>query len=469
MARKKKSHDIVPVGPHGGFVEFGADHLRDRLVLFKHIIVKRAVRKDLASYHFTVKPDGSASVAATDLENRLQVTLKVLNRFGSGTIMVDAHALNALIAGYVEPRVRLHLDDAKEIRVEGLQTKLTLPGYDPQKELKTTAEGSLTSSGWMVRGDYLATAIEKTRFATAADASTRYALSGVALFLPESDRELMEFVATDGRRLSLYRIPVRPHGDKPARVWRPEKVGAVDPTVFVPILGNKVIPLALKLAREAGTDPVGIAVIPGAAKDLAKDEYHPGSIQVVTRHAVLTAKIPDGRFPKYRDVWPTGEVKAELRLDDASKLGDLLGTAVGATDSEHRGVEMVLAGGCLMMTVESGTKGKAVVSLLVPDSDGRGTFDLDALLFRQFFDVAGNEPLRMRFYGKGQPLVLQAGPCHEFVIMPLSRDERTAPGPEKAPGRPQDEPEGGDVEAPVMPEAVTPDGHADNGRARPKK
>ena len=162
----------------------------------------------------------------------------------------------------------------------------------------------------------------------------------------------------------------------------------------------------------------------------------------MTRDAVLTAKIAEGRFPRHREVWPTGEVKAELRLDDARTLGDFVGTAVAATDCEHKGVEMVLAGGCLMMTVESGTKGKAVLSLLVPDSEGKATFELDALMFRQFLDAAGNERLRLRFYGAGEPLVLPAGPDYEFVLMPLSRDKPAPPG--RHPGRaaPEDEGEG---------------------------
>jgi DNA polymerase III sliding clamp (beta) subunit (PCNA family) len=483
MARKKKSKDAIPDSPHGSYVEFGADHLRDRLALFKHIVVKRASRKDLASYHFTVRPDGSAIVAGTDLENRLQVKLEIVRRYGQGTVMIDTHALNAMIGSYVEPRVRLHLDDPKKVQVGGLNTKLILPGYDPQKELKATAEGSLTRSGWLIRGDYLATAIEKTRFAVQADESTRYALSGIAMSFPEAGEESMEFVATDGRRLSKYRIPVKPFGTDPARVWRPDKTGGVDPLVFLPLIGNKVVPLALKLAREAGTGAVGIAVIPGEVKNLERDEFHPGSIQVVTRDAVLTAKIAEGRFPRFRDVYPNVAVVAELRLDDASKLGDFVGTAVAATDSEHKGVEMVLAGGCLMMTVESETKGKAVLSLLVPDSNGKATFDLDALMFRQFFDVVGNERLRMRFYGKSQPLVLQAGPNHEFVIMPLTRDEsprvvKPVPVAEPEPEPVADEPGEDDGEEPVIlgpepvpvaPVAVSPDAHVGNGKARRQK
>ncbi len=453
MAKKKTTlRDPLTGAPLESFVEFGAADLRDRLALFKHILVRRAFRKDLASYHVTVKPGGHCTVAATDMENRLLLTLEPLNYLGSGVVMIDAHALNAMLGAYAEPRVRIYLEEAKEVRVEGRQISMKLPGYDPRKELNLTAEGSLTSTGWLIRGDYLATAIEKTRFAADTDNSTRYAMSGIAICLPDEGKTDAEFVATDGRRLSLYRVPVRPHGGIPDRFWRPEVRHAATPTTYHPLIANKVVPLVLKLARETGSGTLGIAVIPGKPRDLKKHEYEAGQIQVVTRDAVLTAKIPDGRFPRFRDVWPTGERQAELRLDDASVLRDPLATVQAATDSEHKAVEMVLSGGCLMMTCESDVKGRAYTSLLVPDAVGKATFDLDALMFRQFLDAAGNERLHMRFFGKDQPLLMHAGPCHDFVLMPLTREKPTpAPKPEQNP---------------ALPQAATPDAHEGNGAAK---
>jgi hypothetical protein len=64
--------------------------------------------------------------------------------------MIESHALDAMLGAYHEPRVRIHLDDPKEIRVEGLKTKLKLPGADPAKEWKNTAPGSPTASGFIV-------------------------------------------------------------------------------------------------------------------------------------------------------------------------------------------------------------------------------------------------------------------------------------------------------------------------------
>jgi DNA polymerase III sliding clamp (beta) subunit (PCNA family) len=474
MARSKKNPNVTPDNPHGGYAEFGLEHLKERLALLKGVIPRRAIRKDCACHHFVVRPDGSATVAATDLEVRMVLKLEVLSHTSSGTVMVEAHALDALIGSYPEPRLRLHLDDPKAIQVEGLQTKLVLPGADPARELKAPVEGCLTSAGWMVRGSDLAVALERTRFATDPH-STRYALNGVALFLPEAG-DTLEVVGTDGRRLAVFRLPVWRHG-APERLWRPAKAG--QPTLGVPVLSLKAVGVALRLARLAGDEAVGLAVIPGPEIDLVKETYGPGLIQVVTRDAVLTAQVPQGRFPDFRDVFPAYEARAELRLDNARRLGTLLETAVSATDSEHTGVEMVLAGGCLMMTVRSETKGRAQLSLLVPDSEGRATVEVDGPMLRPFFDVAGDDPMVMRFFGPDAPLLLRAGPRYDFVIMPLSRGDRPAPRPAPAPAaKPEPGPDEGDgrgdvpsapaAPEPVAPVAASPDAHRRNGKARPK-
>src|SRR4051812_33116891 len=132
MARKKKNanspskHD-----PLGGYIEVRKDVLTDALALLKTVLVKRTTRKDLASVHFEVKLDGQATVAGTDMENSLQLKLLLVRSTGIGKVMIDSHALDAMLGGYPEATVRIHLDDPKEVRVEGQSVKLKLPGYDP--------------------------------------------------------------------------------------------------------------------------------------------------------------------------------------------------------------------------------------------------------------------------------------------------------------------------------------------------
>jgi DNA polymerase III sliding clamp (beta) subunit (PCNA family) len=447
------------------------DHLTDRLALLKTVLVRRAHRKDLSTVHVEVKPDGSATIAATDMEIGLQLRLDVLRFTGVGRVMIDAHALDAMLGGYPEPRVRIHLDDTTQIRVEGTQAKFTLPGADPAKELKLTAPGSLTSSGWMVRADQLVSAILRTRFAVDDGTSTRYALAGLAMFFPPEGQEFLEIVATDGRRLSLVRLPVRAHGKEPARLWKPVPKNA-DPNVGVPVVVNKAVNTLLRIAREAGNSSLGLSVIPGEPIDLEKGTFKDGRIQAVTRDAVLTAKMPEGRYPNWRSVIPTDETKCDFTLKFADKLGTLIASASAATDSENKGVEMVMANGVVMLSSESETKGKSQVSLVGLEMNGRGTVTIDGAWLRQFFDVIGDTPLQVKFYGPAAPMVFHAGADHDFILMPLARDTPARPAPKPAPEKKPEGDGGGDANAeppkpePPIPVGATPDAHKGNGRAK---
>jgi hypothetical protein len=94
MARKKKiENSPSKAAPPDGYIEVERDHLVERLGLLKTVLVKRAHRKDLAAVHIEVKPDGSATIAAADLENSLQLKLTVLQATGPGRMMIDSHAL----------------------------------------------------------------------------------------------------------------------------------------------------------------------------------------------------------------------------------------------------------------------------------------------------------------------------------------------------------------------------------------
>jgi DNA polymerase III sliding clamp (beta) subunit (PCNA family) len=497
MPRKKKS-------AFDEYFEVNARHLRDRLALFKPLLLKRADRKDLMSYHFTVRRDGSAIVAGRDLEHGLELKLKVLRRVGWGTVMIEAQALDAMLGSYPEETIRIGLVDKKKVGAKGVRIDLELPGYDPEKELKLTAEGCLARSGWLFQGRQLAMALRRTRFAADKTNSTRYAIAAIAINLPDAGREKAELVGTDGRKLSRVRIAASPFGVDPARAWRPSDPKAVAPTVYWPLLPSKVVPVALKLAEEADSDAIGISVLPGAVKDLVKQTFGPGRVQVVTRDAVLTAEIPAGRFPPYEEVWPTTEVRATLRFADARTLGKVIATAVAATDSESRAVEIVLADGNMMITSKSGTRGEVMQTLQSPDSTGRATISLDAIWFREFFDVIGADAIQIQVFAKDekghdQGIVIQVGTYHDFILMPIQthteakdpaapvdtpapedEDEgddegegepeppapRPEPKPEAKPGRKRKakpEPE------PVTPAAAKPDGHVGNGEAEPPR
>ncbi len=492
MARKKNVKPTIPPA-ESPFLEFDAAYLVKRLALFKGVLLRRAIRKDCASYHFTATPEGKVTVAVTNLNEGLLLKVDVLRATGIGTVMVDALALNALLGAFAEPRFRLHLDDPVQIHAGFLQTKMVVPGYDPEKELKVTAPPSLTTTGWIVRGSALALAlatVEPFRDTK----NTRYALDGVALVFPEQEGAQLELVSTDGRRLSRYKIPVKAHGEGPARLVHP----ANSKNQGLPILPDRAIAVAQKLARIAGETSVALCVIPGQPKDLEKNEYEPGSVQVVTKDAVLTAACPDGRFPLYQEVFPPGEPAATVTLEDATGLAQLVAQAVAASDTEHKGLELVAAGGCVMITAGSAMKGKVELSLIDVPMTGKFTIDLDAKMFRDVLAVIESDGVVIKFFDRKSPLVFQCGEWLECVLMPLTRDNYepepepkpevpsgAAPAPQgeeappkksrrgKKPKDGRDDDGSAPVDptptpAPLTPVAVVPGGHETNGHAKPR-
>lgn len=488
MSKRKKDRTASHDNPDGDHIEFSAEVLADAVALLKLVVLKRAIRKDYASFHFTASAGGVVTISATDERIKLQLRVEAMRVVGVGTVMIDAHALTTLLGSYKEPRVRIHLADARsEVRFEGLQAKLRLPAYDPLKELKSPVPGCLARSGWFFQARDLTGAIGRVK-PFVDEAATRYALSGAFLTFPEGDGPA-ELVTTDGRRLARALVPVVALGD-PERRCHPAK-GPEDYTGGVPILPIKALLMTERLARRHGDERVGIAVIPGAPIDLERNTYHPGQIQIVTRDAVLTTLSVEGRFPDYRAVLPEGEPRCEATVHRASALAELVGIAAATVNSESKGVDVTLAGGGIMLMSESNTRGQSQLFLADVPMTGQDTFVCDAVMLRQLLDVLGDRPVVIQSRGPKEAVVFVSGSDWLGVQMPLTTDDPRPTGPSepvaevaddlaKGPvyfnGDEDDEPEdGGDIEVvpvepePVVPVASRPDAPHTNGYARPGK
>lgn len=521
MAKKKKKQPGFTPPVEGALIEFAAPTLVDALGLLRTLMLRRAARKDLASYHFAAGPAGMVTISAMGQDVAMQLRVEALRVVGTGTVMIDSLALNALMGSYKEPRVTIHLDDADSVvLLAGRQAKLKVPAYDPAKELKAPVPSCLSPSGWVFEASALLRAIRMTRPFTDA-AATRYALSGLLFRFPEVEEEgLVAIVATDGRRLARALVPARATNG-PHRLFKPtgERKTYTD---GVPVIPDVALAMAEKLAKRAGSGAMAIAVLPGTPIDLEHNQWRNGKVQIVTREACLTADLVEGKFPLYEDVFAGGDPVAEARLDRAGRLAELLDLAVASTNSESRGVDVTMAGGCIMLMAESDTRGKSQLSMVDVDMTGQGTFVADALMFRQLLDVLEHRPVTIQFWSAKEAIGISSGSDWSACLMPLSRDRSDGPtrpagpmhevvaeeakaeaieaagdledvsDPEDPGNRPQggpvyfngDEPEEDDGDddgsipvedtmapppLPPAPVAVTPDAHEGNGEAKPAR
>ncbi len=486
MARRKKDKTVAADNPHGDHIEFGADQLRDALSLLRPVMYRRAVRKDYASYLIVAQPGAKkVTIGVVGQFAKLQVALAPLALVGSGTVMIDASALNMLLDAWPEPRIRVHLGGEKksEVELSWLQAKLTVNAHDPSKELKETAEPSLARSGFLIAAADLVKAVKRTKFAVD-EGSTRYALGGLFFDTSMASDDRLTIVGCDGRRLALVRVPVEKLGE-PATHTRPpvEGKGYTDAMPVVPMGAMSIVE---KLARRDGVSRVGFSILPGEPLDLEGEKYSPARVQFVTPEAVLTCSPMDGRFPLYKDVFPGGPPPCEARLDNAERLRSILALATAASGTESKGVEVTMAGGCIMLWAESEHKAKAQLSMVGVDMTGQCSFTLDALMFRQILDVIGHDPIAIQWFGPKDAVRLVSGNFWEGVIMPLTRDRdeprsESQAEPEADDDEPShvegEEPEdhGGDAEVevgpndpePPVPVATVPATVATNGHAKP--
>ncbi|MCC8190409.1 MAG: DNA polymerase III subunit beta, partial [Planctomycetes bacterium] len=238
----------------------------DALSLVTSVVPDRSARAVLQNLMLTGNPDGTLTLAATDLEIGLKISVETLSLTDPGAVLLPASRLTALVKGSYADEISMDIQDNRaELRTK--QGRFQLPGqdiidYPSIPDFK--AEGAV-----YIHGDDFIDAVQKTIFATA-KGDTRYALNGIYLTINEAQAE---FVASDTHRLSLVKKKVR----------NPDNA-AVDGIIL-----TKGMTTLARLA--AGNDVVEINIT--ANELLAR-----------TPNASIVVRRVEGMFPRYNDVIP---------------------------------------------------------------------------------------------------------------------------------------------------------------------
>ena len=178
----------------------------DALSLISTVVPERSARIILQNLMLTGNSDNSITLAATDLEIGIKISVEVKDMRDPCQLLLPASRLNLFVKDSYAEELKVTVQDNKaEIKTKRGRFQIagqdsidypSIPDFKP--------EGAV-----FIHGDDLIDAIRKTVFATA-KGDTRYALNGIYLNITES---LCEFVASDTHRLSLVKKKVRnPHG-----------------------------------------------------------------------------------------------------------------------------------------------------------------------------------------------------------------------------------------------------------------
>jgi DNA polymerase III subunit beta len=226
--------------------------------------------------------------------------------------------------------------------------------------------------------------IRRTIFACDTE-SSRYALGGILL---ESDEGKLISIGTDGRRLAKMEAACEKHGNP--------LLG--DMTTIVPSRSMQLIERAL-----ADDDaPVHLAA-------------RSNDFLVRIPHGDFSSRLVEGRFPRWRDVFPKQRQGIKLELP-VGPIYSAVRQAAIVTNEDSRGVDLSFANGTLELSSATAEIGESQIELPISYDGEPIVISLDYRYLVDFFRVLSPD--------KNFTLDIENADAAALVIMPLARDRR---------------------------------------------
>ena len=351
----------------------------DALSLVTTVVPERSARAVLQNLMLIGNADSTITLAATDLEIGLKITLEVMGLQEPSSVLLPASRLNALVKGSFSDEIHIAVEDNRAT-IKTKHGRFQVPGLDIIDY--PTVPDFKPEGAVFIHGDGFVEAVQKTVFATA-KGDTRYALNGIYINIAENGAE---FVASDTHRLSLIKKKIR----------NPDQVAADG------IMLTKGMTTLSRLA--AGNDVVEIAVT--ANEMLAR-----------TPNATVVIRRVEGMFPRYHDVIPP---KSEHFFTvDREELQRSLHTIGLMSSDESKSVLFTVGEGSLTMSASS-ENGEGDIRLDAETTGGELTIKFNYTFLIDVLKNLSDDKVTVQYKDADNPARIDAGDFM-YVLMPINR------------------------------------------------
>ena len=335
----------------------------------------------------------AAVLSGGDGEIRIDVAVD----YSGQPLLLPKDRLQAILASATGDDVTL-IPSGTTCTVRAGHGEWTLPTEDAGEYPAWTVTNA--KSVTRLPSDQFCRAVRGTVFATDNE-SSRYALGAV---LVEVDGEDVTLVATDGRRLASvlcqHDLAV---DDRRAPKFEGEKV---EPGVLVPARAMNII---ARLAGNAGDEAVQL-------------EATSSEIVATIGGTVVTARLVDGRFPRWRDVVPERDAKATT-VDRTALLAATRAAAI-VTSEQSKGVDYTFSSTGIWLHGQSAEAGESSVTCDVVEAGDSCSVKLDPTFVVEFLNGISSEAepeVDVEAVDAQSAVVLRCGD-YTGVIMPLAKD-----------------------------------------------
>jgi DNA polymerase-3 subunit beta len=232
--------------------------------------------------------------------------------------------------------------------------------------------------------------VRRTVFATDNE-SSRYALGGVLVELTPAG---VIAVGTDGRRLAKMEGPAKSQGGAPPDVQ--------------PIVPARAMQL-IERCLAAADAPVLVAA-------------RTAEILVKTAGTTISARLVEGRFPRWRDVFPERPDAVRVNLVAGPLLAAVRQAAI-VTSEQSKGVDFAFESGQLVLAGRSAESGESRVELPIDHAGATVRIKLDPRFVADFLRVLdGGTNVTVEITDPQSACVCRTEDGYGYVIMPLAAD-----------------------------------------------
>jgi len=332
--------------------------------------------------------EAGAVLLATDLAESIRVAIPSVDVEAAGSAVLPKDRFGRILAESSDEKLSLETDGQSTV-IRGGHSRYTLPSPDPQEypAIVTFEETKYHE----IPARLLREMIRRTVFATDNE-SSRYALGGILL---EMSDDKITAVATDGRRLARMEGPAQAVGGH----------HAAESSTIVRTKGTQLI------ERSLSDDDAEVQL---AVKGNA--------VVVRSPRVTVSAQLVEGRFPKWRDVFPRWD--AVVRIEQpVGPLHAAVRQAAIVTSEESRGVDFTFGNGTLILAGQTAEVGQSHVELPIGYEGEEITVKLDPRYVADFLRVLNPEKnftLQVRDAESAALLTTDDG--YAYVVMPLARD-----------------------------------------------
>ncbi len=331
---------------------------------------------------------GNMVLSATDLEVGIRMEVSQVDVEREGTTLLPVQRFGPILRESSDEKLLIESTE-QGTRVKGERSEFKLPAANPQ-EFPTIATFD-AEAFHEIPARLLKELIRRTLFATDTE-SSRYALGGVLL---EMDAETIVAVGTDGRRLAKMEGPGHSVGDH----------ATGDANIIVPTRSMQLIERALS---------EGDAEVRVAARN--------NDIMLRTPRATIYSRLVEGRFPKWRDVFPQRRDAVTIPMTVGPMYSALRQASI-VTDQESRGIDFTFANGSLVLSGSTAEIGQSRVELPIPYEGDAITVTMDHRFVEDFLRVLDSEAVFQTEIKDGESAaVFSTDDGYAYVVMPLARD-----------------------------------------------